>query len=220
MGVAFKDRKEAGIALALRLQAARSWEGAIVLGLPRGGVPVAFEVARVLNLPLDVFIVRKLRAPGQEELAMGAVASGGTMVVNDSVVMELEISPEQMTEAAQREQQEIERRESLYRDGRSPAPVDGRTVIVVDDGLATGASMLAAVRALRPRVRELIVAAPVAAERTCRELSSEVDQVVFLATPKSFMAVGMFYRNFEQITDEDVRSLLAQARRDQHSNAA
>lgn len=218
--MAFKDRKEAGIALAQRLQAARSWEGAIVLGLPRGGVPVAFEVARVLNLPLDVLIVRKLGAPGQEELAMGAVASGGTMVVNDSVVKELEISPEQLTEAAQREQQEIERRESLYRDGRPPAPVDGRTVIVVDDGLATGASMLAAVRALRPRVGELIVAAPVAAERTCRELSSEANQVVFLATPKSFMAVGMFYRNFEPTTDEDVRSLLAQARSAPHSNAA
>jgi putative phosphoribosyl transferase len=205
----FKDRRDAGVALVQSMKSSRDWAGAIVLGLPRGGVPVAFEVARILSLPLDVLVVRKLGVPGFEELAMGAVASGGTLVVNESVVREFEISRELLESRAQEEQVEIERREGLYRDGRPPAQIDGRVAILVDDGLATGASMLAAVRALRPRAREVIVAVPVAAERTCSELSREVDQIFCVIKPRSFMAVGMFYRNFNATSDEEVRHLLA-----------
>jgi putative phosphoribosyl transferase len=191
----------------------REWNDALVLGLPRGGVPVAYEVARALDLPLDILVVRKLGAPGQEELAMGAVASGGTRVVNEAVVRELGISPEAMEAATRREMREIERRERAYRDGTPPAPIAGRTVVLVDDGLATGASMMAAVRAVRTRAREVIVAVPVAAKATCEEISHEVDQLICAETPKSFMAVGMFYRNFQPTTDEEVRGLLAESRR-------
>lgn len=212
----YKDRRDAGLALARIVQEerqrGRDWGDAIVLGLPRGGVPVAFEVARGLNLPLDVFIVRKLGAPGHEELAMGAVASGGTRVVNQSVIQELAISPEALDAAARREEDEMKRRELAYRDGRPPVRIDGRAVILVDDGLATGSSMLAAVRALRPRVREVTVAVPVAAEATCGEIGREVDQIICAATPRKFIAVGMFYGNFEPTTDDEVRSLLAEAR--------
>ena len=211
----FKDRTEAGLILAHAMKDSQNWEGALVLGIPRGGVPVAFEVARTLNLPLDIFMVRKLGVPGYEELAMGAVASGGTLVVNESVIEEFSLSPETLEAAAQREQQEIERRERLYREERSPARIDGRIVIVIDDGLATGASMLAAVRALRPRARQVIVAVPVAARRTCSELSREVDRIICVNTPRSFVAVGMFYRNFEPTSDEEVRTLLASSRSDQ-----
>ena len=174
---------------------------------------MAFEVARGLRLPLDVFVVRKLGAPGQEELAMGAVASGGTRVVNEPVVRELSVSPEVLDAVALREEREIERREQAYRDGAPPERIEGRTVIVVDDGLATGASMLAAVRALRPRAREVVAAVPVAAEAACRALSHEVDQMICIATPRNFMAVGMFYENFNAATDDEVRELLAEARR-------
>lgn len=209
----FKDRRDAGIALARLMQRTRrDWGDAVVLGLARGGVPVAYEVARVLQLPLDVFVVRKLGAPGHEELAMGAVASGGTRVVNERVVRELGILPEILEAVARREELEIERREQAYRDGVPPARIDGRTVILVDDGLATGASMLAAVRALRPRVREVVAAVPVASEAACRELSREVDPMICLATPRNFMAVGMFYENFDPTTDGEVRELLAEAR--------
>jgi putative phosphoribosyl transferase len=218
--MAFKNRSEAGLILARKLRGSQNWEDGIVLGLPRGGVPVAFEVARVLNLPLDIFTVRKLGVPGYEELAMGAVASDGTVVINEAVVREFGISQETLDAVAQREQLEIERREGLYREGRSPLAIDGRSAILVDDGLATGASMLAAVRALRPRARQVIVAVPVAAKRTCLELSREVDGIVCVITPRSFMAVGMFYGNFEPTTDEEVRSLLAKAHSDQTTQAA
>jgi len=191
-----------------------------VLGLPRGGVPVAYEVACALNLPLDIFIVRKLGVPGQEELAMGAIASGGTVVTNQSIVRELGISPEVIEAIAQRERLEIERREQTYRDGRPPIPVEGRTAIVVDDGLATGASMLAAARALRPRVRRVIAAVPVASATTCKELSGELDQIICAITPQPFFAIGMFYRDFTQTTDEEVRTLLAQSRTRQGSQVA
>jgi predicted phosphoribosyltransferase len=216
----FKDRTEAGLALARLMKDSDKWDGAIVLGIPRGGVPVAFEVARELNLPLDIFMVRKLGVPGYEELAMGAVASGGTVVVNESVVQEFDISPETLEAAAQRELKEIDRRERIYREDRAPARIDGRTTILIDDGLATGASMFAAVRALRPRARQVVVAVPVAAEKTCSELSREVNQVICANTPRSFVAVGMFYRNFEPTSDEDVRTLLANSRSGQTVDAA
>ena len=216
----FQDRRDAGRVLARSVAKLHDLEGAMVLGLPRGGVPVAYEVARELNLPLDIFIVRKLGVPGHEELAMGAIASGGTIVMNSSVVQELNISPEVIEAVARREELEIERRERAYRDGRPPAQVEGRTAILIDDGLATGASMLAATRALRPRVRRVIVAVPVAAASTCNELRSEVDQVLCAITPQPFFAVGMFYRDFDQTTDEEVRFLLLQARNRQGSQVA
>jgi predicted phosphoribosyltransferase len=216
----FQDRRDAGRALARIVAKLHDLGDAVVLGLPRGGVPVAYEVACGLNLPLDIFIVRKLGVPGQEELAMGAIASGGTLVTNQSIVQELGVSPEVIEVIAKRERLEIERRERAYRDGRPPIPVEGRTVIVIDDGLATGASMLAAARALRPRARRVIAAVPVASETTCNELSGEVDQIICVATPQPFFAIGMFYHDFAQTTDEEVRTLLAQARNRRGSQVA
>lgn len=208
----FKDRREAGAEVARILQGLReNWGDAVVLGLSRGGVPVGYEVARRLKLPLDVFVVRKLGAPGHEELAMGAVASGGARVMNEAVIRELRISLEALDAVARREEREIERREQAYREGAPPERIEGRTAIVVDDGLATGASMLAAARALRPRAREVIGAVPVAAEAACRRLSLEVDQMISVATPHNFMAVGAFYENFDATTDNEVRELLAEA---------
>jgi predicted phosphoribosyltransferase len=208
----FQDRRDAGRMLARIVAKVRDLHDGIVLGLPRGGVPVAYEVACQLNLPLDVFIVRKLGVPGEEELAMGAVASGGTVVINPSIVHHLGISPEVVQAAVQREEVEIERRERAYRNGYPPIRVADRTAILVDDGLATGATMLAAARALRPRTERVIVAVPVSAERTCNELRGEVDEVICANTPEHFFAVGAFYRDFTQTTDEEVRSLLSQAR--------
>ena len=208
----FEDRRDAGRALARIMRGAREWTNAIVLGIPRGGVPVGFEVAKSLGLPLDVFVVRKLGAPGHEELAMGAVASGGTRVINEPVVRELGISQEALEATARRETLELERREKAYRDGQPPARIEGRTAILVDDGLATGASMMAAVRAVRPRAQDVVVAVPVAAPATCDDMSHEVDEVICVSKPESFMAVGMFYRNFQPVTDEEVRVLLAEAR--------
>jgi putative phosphoribosyl transferase len=216
----FQDRRDAGRVLARAIQAAevsRECQDAIVLGLPRGGVPVAYEVARALHLPLDIFVVRKLGVPGLGELAMGAVASDGTVALNLAIIAEFRISQEAIDSAAQREKLEIERRESAYRTGRLPARIEGRTAILVDDGLATGASMLAAARALRPRARKVIVAVPVAANSTCDELSHEVDQMICARIPWPFYSVGSFYRNFEQTTEEEVRTLLAQARNDQEA---
>jgi len=210
----FQDRTDAGRVLARALESLRDRSDAIVLALPRGGVPVAFEVARELNLSLDIFIVRKLGVPGHEELAMGAIASGGTVVINRSVVDQLGIDPAVIEAVAEREKVEIEPREREYRGGRPPARIEGRTVILIDDGLATGASMRAAARALRPRARQVVIAVPVAAQAACEELRSEVDQIICAVTPHPFFAVGMFYRNFEQTSDEEVRRLLAQARSD------
>jgi predicted phosphoribosyltransferase len=209
----FQDRRDAGRKLAQIVAKMQDLNDAIVLGLPRGGVPVAYEVACKLSLPLDVFLVRKLGVPGQEELAMGAIASGGTVVMNPSIVHRLGISPEIIQAAIKREQTEIERRESAYREGNPPMRVAGRTAILVDDGLATGASMLAAVRALRPRAKGVIVAVPVAAGETCDDLRSEVDQVICAATPEPFFALSRFYRNFAPTSDEEVRSLILQARK-------
>jgi putative phosphoribosyl transferase len=210
----FRDRREAGRVLARAVATVGDLVNALVLGLPRGGVPVADEVARSLNLPLDVFIVRKLGVPGHEELAMGAIASGGAVVINQSVLDQLRIPRETIEAVAARERREIERREQAYRDGRPPARIEGRTVILIDDGLATGSTMLAAVRALRPRAKRVIVAVPVAAESTCAELQPEADRIICATTPQAFFAVGEFYRNFEQTSDAEVRSILAHARSD------
>jgi predicted phosphoribosyltransferase len=214
--IIFQDRRQAGRALGQvvrdEIDEDPGADDAIVLGLPRGGVPVAFEVARELGLPLDVCVVRKLGVPGQEELAMGAVASGGIVVIQADVVHAYRIPQEIIDAVVARERIEIERREAAYRDGRPAARIEGRTVILVDDGLATGATMKAAARALRPVARRVVVSVPVAARTTCDELQLEVDQVVCLENPEPFHAVGEFYRNFDQTTDAEVRALLAQAR--------
>jgi predicted phosphoribosyltransferase len=184
----------------------------LVLGLPRGGVPVAYEIARALHAPLDIFVVRKLGVPGHEELAMGAIASGGMRVLNDDVVQALAISQEQIEAVVAREQQEIERRERTYRGDRPPFDVQGKTVILVDDGVATGATLRAAIAALRARApAKLIVAVGVAPVETCELLAAEVDKLVCLLMPDPFWAVGLWFTDFSPTTDEEVRSLLAQA---------
>ncbi|MFZ0272332.1 MAG: phosphoribosyltransferase family protein [Acidobacteriaceae bacterium] len=218
MVIIFQDRRQAGRALAQivrdECRETLASDDAIVLGLPRGGVPVAFEVARGLRLPLDVFVVRKLGVPGQEELAMGAVASGGAVVIQSDVVTAYRIGQETIDAVAARERLEIARREAAYRESRPPARLAGRVVLLVDDGLATGSSMKAATRALRPIARLIVVAVPVAAASTCEELRHEADQVVCVETPEPFHAVGEFYRNFDQTSDAEVRALLAQSRVD------
>jgi predicted phosphoribosyltransferase len=211
--VLFRDRREAGGYLAAELAAAYAGRpDVIVLALPRGGVPVAFEVARLLPAPLDVFLVRKLGTPGREELAMGAVASGGVCVFNDAVVDALGVTEEEIGDAVTREQQELERRERLYREGRPAPDVRDRIVILVDDGLATGSSMRAAVAALRRRgPARIVVAVPVGAAESCAELREKADEVVCVATPRPFHGVGRWYGNFSQTTDQEVRDLLARA---------
>jgi putative phosphoribosyl transferase len=185
-----------------------------VLALPRGGVPVAYEVALALDAPLDVLVVRKIGAPGHPELAIGAIASGGARVVNESVVDELGLNDESIARAADAEKEELARRERTYRGDRPPVDVEGRTVILVDDGLATGATMRAAALALRAQnPARVVVAVPVAAEQTCAELRDDVDEVVCALTPEPFLAVGAWYEDFSQTTDEEVRELLARANR-------
>ena len=208
----FRDRREAGRVLAERLRSYAGRADVIVLGLPRGGVPVAYEVAQALRVPLDVFIVRKLGVPGHEELAMGAIASGGVRVLNEDVVRQLP-QPERVIEQVTAEEtRELERREIEYRDGRVAPDLSGKTVILVDDGLATGATMRAAVTALkRLAVAAIVVGAPVAAPETCAEFRREVDEIVCPITPEFFRGVGQFYEDFSQTTDEEVRELLARA---------
>ena len=209
----FRDRADAGRQLLSKLGAYRGLPDVLVLGLPRGGIPVAHEIARGLGAPLDVFVVRKLGVPGQEELAMGAIATGGVRVVNRDVVDALHIPPEVLDRAAAAELRELERREQSYRGERPQPRVAGRTVILVDDGLATGSTMRAAVAALRQQgPARIVVAVPVAAPSSCAELRLEVEEVVCVATPEPFMAVGRFYDDFSQTTDEEVRELLASAR--------
>ena len=206
----FKDRREAGQVLAGLLQAYRGRPDVVVLGLARGGVPVAFEVARAIGAPLDAFIVRKLGAPGHEEFAVGALASGGRVVVNDDVLRGLRITPEQLREIAEREARELIRREAAYRDGRPPLDVTGKTVILVDDGLATGSSMMAAVQALREsEPAEIVIAVPAAPESTCREFAAIVDDMVCASMPTPFLAVGESFWDFTQVTDDEVSDLLA-----------
>jgi predicted phosphoribosyltransferase len=208
----FRNRREAGRVLAAALSHHAGRFDVVVLALPRGGVPVGYEVARALGAPLDVFLVRKLGLPGREELAMGAIATGGVRVLNDEVVRLLDIPEDVIEEVAQREQRELERRESAYRDGRPPLDVRGRIAILVDDGLATGSTMRAAVAALRRlKPARVVVAVPVGAAETCAEFRSEADEVVCAQTPEPFHAVGLWYSDFSQTSDEEVCELLRRA---------
>jgi putative phosphoribosyl transferase len=206
----FADRIVAGRLLASRLgEYAGSDSQAIVLGLPRGGVPVAFEVAQALHLPLDVYVVRKLGAPGYEELAMGAIATGGITILNQGVIDELAVSDGQLQSVLAAETAELLRRETAYRRGRPPPALEGRTAILVDDGLATGSTMRAAIASLRAqRARRVIAAVPVAPLDTCLELKRETDAAICLATPQPFVAVGQWYREFSPPRDEEIRELL------------
>lgn len=208
----FRDRFDAGRQLACKLRHYAGRRDVLILGLPRGGVPVAAEVARALGAPLDVFLVRKLGVPGHKELAMGAIASGGIRVLNDQVVQALGIPERVLDRVAAEEQVELARREREYRDDRPFPAVEGRVVILVDDGLATGTTMRAAVQALRRlRPARVVVAVPVGAAETCAELHAEADETVCAETPEPFAAVGWWYRNFEQTTDDEVRAALAAA---------
>jgi predicted phosphoribosyltransferase len=208
----YRDRFDAGRALAARLSRYAGRNDVVVLALPRGGVPVGFEVAQALGAPLDIFLVRKLGVPGHEELAMGALASGGTRVLNAEVVRALRIPEEVIDAVAREEGRELERRERAYRGGRPPADVRGKIVILVDDGLATGSTMRAAVAALRKQQPgRVVVAVPVGAQETCEELRAEADEVVCARMPESFFAVGQWYDDFSQTTDDEVRDLLHQA---------
>ena len=208
----FKDRRDAGVQLAAKLAAYANDPSVLVLGLPRGGVPVAYEVSRALSAPLDVFVVRKLGVPGHRELAMGAIASGGVRVLNEEVLRVLNISSAMIDMVAAQEQKELERQQRLYR-GDAPFPeLSGRKIIVVDDGLATGSTMRAAVRALRQsEPARIIVAAPVAAAETYGSLGREADEVVCCEVPESFYAVSMWYEEFGQTSDQEVRDLLQAA---------
>jgi putative phosphoribosyl transferase len=208
----FRDRTEAGRYLAELLGEYAGRDDVVVLALPRGGVPVGYEVAKVLGAPLDVFVVRKLGVPGHPELAMGAIATGGVLVLDEGLVRRLGISEEQIRRAVEYELRELERREAAYRGGREPPNLQGKTVVLVDDGLATGATMRAAALAVRKYNPErVVVAVPVAAAQTCDEFRGDVDDIVCAVTPKPFHAVGLWYEDFSQTSDEEVRELLARA---------
>jgi predicted phosphoribosyltransferase len=205
----FRDRREAGQALAAALTSYAGQSDVLVLALPRGGVPVAVEVAEALGAPLDLFLVRKLGAPRHRELAIGAIASGGVRVLNDDVVRWYGMTPAEIEEIAREEQIELERRESAYREGRPALPIEGRVVILVDDGLATGSNMRASVKAVRRRnPSRIVVAVPVGARDTCDELNAHADEVVCVRSPEPFVAVGQWYGDFNQTTDQEVRDLL------------
>jgi len=209
----FRDREEAGRRLARQLQHYAGRPNIVVLGLPRGGIPVAYEVARALGAPLDVFVVRKLGLPGQEELAIGAIASGGVRVLNGELLARMGVPVEVLDAVAAREERELARREHAYRGARGALPVAGRTVILVDDGLATGASLRAAATALRRlKPARIVAAVPVGAAETCEEFRDVVDEIVCSETPEPFWAVGNWYDDFSQTTDEEVRQLLERAR--------
>jgi erythromycin esterase-like protein/predicted phosphoribosyltransferase len=209
----FRDRRDAGRVLAALLEKYKGRPDVVVLALPRGGVPVAYEVATALDAPLDVFLVRKLGVPGHEELAMGAIASGGVVVLNDDVVRALELPPAAIQQVTEREAQELLRREEAYREGRPMPDIAGKTVILVDDGLATGSSMRAAILALRRLdPARIVVAVPAAPRSTCEELEAEVEEVVCATTPAPFFAVGQSFWDFTQVGDEEVRQLLRAAR--------
>jgi putative phosphoribosyl transferase len=206
----FADRRNAGITLARQLQHFANRNDVVVLALPRGGVPVAYEVARRLGAPMDVFVVRKLGLPGHPELAMGAIASGGVQVMNEDVATWYRPSTAAIEAVARAERLELERRERAYRDGRPPVPIEGRIVLLVDDGLATGSTMRAAVLAIRRlRPARVVVAVPVGARETCESLGEIADEVVCALIPEPFSAVGLWYVDFSQTSDDEVRQLLA-----------
>ena len=208
----YRDRIDAGKQLAARLSDYANRDDILVLALPRGGVPVAYEVAKALHARLDIFLVRKLGVPGHEELAMGAIATGGVRVLNDDVVDYLRIPGEVIDAVAADELRELERRERAYRGDRPEPKVRGKTVILIDDGLATGSTMRAAVKALRQQdPARIVVAVPVSAPETCDEYRMGVDEIICGKTPEPFMGVGMWYRDFSQTTDEEVREILARA---------
>jgi len=215
--VIFQDRRHAGRMLAEAVAAAnlRELKTAVVLGLARGGIPVAFEVARACHLLLDVMLVRKLGAPRCREFAMGAIASGGTLVLNSEVVRRFGVTDHQLQELIERKTRELERLEHLYREGRPSVELGEGGVILVDDGLATGASMRAAVQAVRPRAKHVAVAVPVAAKSTCAELSQEVDKLICVSMPEPLDAVSLYYREFGPTSDDEVRDLLAEGIRTQ-----
>ncbi len=219
MNAPFKDRRDAGRALARRLGQYLGLPDVIVLGLPRGGVPVAFEVAAALKAPLDVFTVRKLGVPGQEELAMGAVASGDVVIRNEEVIDTLSIRDETIQRAVERERKELARRQSAYREDRPFPEIEGHVVILVDDGLATGSSMQAAVAAVRKQNPErIVVAVPIASPETCDSFRELVDEVICLVTPQYFQAVGSGYEDFGQTSDDEVRELLRKDSKDSKDN--
>jgi putative phosphoribosyl transferase len=208
----FIDRFDAGEKLAARLQGYARRAGVAVLGLPRGGVPVASVIAASLDAPLDVFLVRKLGVPGEEELAMGAVATGGLIALNEEVILLYGIGREAIEEAVRRETEVIAGRERLLRGDRPPIDISGKTAILVDDGLATGSTMRAATRALRRRKpARIVVAVPVAPPETCEDMRTEAEEVVCLETPADFVSVGSWYRDFGQTSDREVQDLLAKA---------
>lgn len=211
----FLDRYDAGRRLAAALSRYADQPDLLILGLPRGGVPVAYEVARALRALLDVFLVRKLGFPGHEELAMGAIASGGVRILDRQLIQMYGVPAEVIERVTAAERHEMERRERLYRGGRPPPDVRGRTVILIDDGLATGSTMRAAVEALREEgVRKIVVAVPVAPLDTCEALREEVDDIVCALTPEPFRAVGIWYADFGETSDDEVRDLLARAGRE------
>jgi putative phosphoribosyl transferase len=213
VGLPYRDRRHAGEVLAGLLQAREIPRDTVVLALPRGGVPVAAEVAKALEAPLDVFLVRKLGVPGHEELAMGAIASGGTVVLNQDVVGLLRLNADDIRRATDKELLELSRQERVFRGNHPAEPTQGRGVILIDDGLATGATMRAAARAIRATgPSRTIVAVPVAAKSTCEEFQSELDEVVCAATPEPFQAVGLWYQDFSQTSDDEVRALLGESR--------
>jgi putative phosphoribosyl transferase len=208
----FRDRVQAGQLLAAKLRKEGGLAHPLVLALPRGGVPVAFEIAHDLHGDLDIFLVRKIGVPGQEELALGAIASGGVRVINEALAENLKISAAAIDMLTAREQREIEFRERLYREGRAPLTIANREVILVDDGLATGATMFAAVGAVKQHApKRIVVAVPVASSAACREFRRHVDAIVCLQTPEPFYAVGAWYQDFSQTTDDEVRQLLDRA---------
>lgn len=214
----FRDRSEAGQMLAGSLGAYAGRDDVLVLGLPRGGVPVAYKVARALKAPLDIFLVRKLGVPGHEELAMGAIATGNVRVLNHDVIRQLGIPEHVIDAVAQHEERELIRREGLYRGSRPPLDVKGKTVILVDDGLATGSSMYAAVKALRQqKPARVVVAVPAAAPATCEAFQQVADEIVCAVTPEPFYAVGAWYDDFTQTTDDEVHTLLERAASQQTS---
>lgn len=213
-GMIFADRANAGRKLAEKLEPYANRDDVVVLGIPRGGVPVAFEVATRLHAPLDVFLLRKPGVPGHEELAFGAVARGGVRFLDQEIVEAVGISGEQIERVTSVELKELQRREKAFRSGRPALDVRGKTVIVVDDGIATGSSMSAGIKALRQlQPSRLVVVVPVAPNRTCNRLKNEVDELVCLQTPLSFHAIGQFYEDFSQVPDEEVIELLKRAQR-------